>query len=95
MDSEKPPSFRNLLTRIACTLLGVLLLYVLGIGPAVYVAAKFPSSFPLVNKVYGEFSRSVMASQLKEPMIAYLSWWVKFAGVSPSYPPPQSTADPY
>ena len=52
MDSAKPHSLGSLATRMACTLIGLLLLYVLSYGPAVFIWRIYPDTYLTGVKLY-------------------------------------------
>ena len=86
MDSAKPPSLRSLLTRMVCTLLGLLLLYVLSIGPALYIAVKFPKSAWVFDKFYRPITWTIDANPPLQPLVvAYMEWWAKVVGYDPDF----------
>ena len=80
MDSEKPDALRSLLTRVACILGGLLLMYVPSFGPAAYIAVKYPRSLPLVKDVYAPLVWVVESVHLDRPFDHYLVWWQNLAG---------------
>ncbi len=75
MDSEKPRSLGSIATRIVCTLLGLLLLYVLGVGPAWYIAVRFPRSDPLFSRIYFPLLNAIDGTPLDQPLRSYAVWW--------------------
>ena len=90
MDSEKPYSLRSVLTRIVCTLLGVLLLYVVGYGPANYVYQRFPNSRNLITAIYDPLEAATDKTPLERPLNQYMGWWLDIADVFPSERIPQT-----
>ncbi len=83
MDSEKPPSLGHLLVRVAATLVALLLLYVLGVGPATYAEIRWTGSAPLFDKLYDPFFRATHRTPLELPVDAYVEWWMRLAGLKP------------
>ena len=80
MDSEKPPTLRSLLTRIARTVLGHLLMYVLGFGPAAGIAYKFPRTLPLFGKLYTPVFWMIKGTPWAVPLHTYAEFWFWLAG---------------
>ena len=81
MDVAETPSLRHLLVRMAVTLLALVLLYVLGAGPAVYMAVKFPRSEPLLSQIYRPLDEAMLNTPLWSAFHAYENWWTEFAGL--------------
>ena len=79
MDSEKPHSLGSLATRMACTFVGLLLLYVLSYGPAFYVFERYPQSRPMIDTAYKQLGIVMRRSPLDQPYQAYLEWWIHLA----------------
>ena len=84
MDSEKPQPLHGLIVRIACTLIGLPLLYVLSCGPLFQIYWRYPKSQPFIN----EFDRPLIwfyfsdpSFQLPRPLRAYFDWWSKDNGM--------------
>ncbi len=98
MDSEKPNSIGSIATRIACTLVGVLLLYALSIGPAIYFLAWSKTGRPLLQEFYRPLWDASEKTPLFPALFAYWEWWAELKGCSGtqpfppwywrSYPPP-------
>ena len=85
MDTEKPPSLRSHITRILYGLIAALLLYVLGIGPACWLAFRYERADPVFEKLYGPLVQAVRVTPLERPLISYMLWWQPGFG-STSYP---------
>ena len=81
MDAENQTSLRRLLVRMAATLLALAVLYVLGAGPAVYMAVKFPRSEPLLSQIYRPLDEAMLNTPLWSAFHAYENWWTEFAGL--------------
>ena len=75
MDPEKPHSLGSLATRMACTLIGLLLLYVLSLGMSYYIAMRYPRLWPLQMKIFGPSERFLQATPLVDALEAYVKWW--------------------
>ena len=82
MDSEKPPSLRSLITRMACTLIGLLLLYVLSIGPVACVSNRFEFYQQQVGPFYTPLIGVAQYIGLMPALEAYVNWW---QGLAPSW----------
>ena len=82
MDSEKPRSFDGLITRMVCSLLGGLLLYVLSLGPVAYLHVKSPGSRSLVEKFFAPALWTIKGTPLNRPLHAYVEFWLRRAGAS-------------
>ena len=76
MDSEKPHSLGSLATRMACTLVGLLLLYVASFGPYNYVCIRFNIKDTRVVMIYAPLMwlvhRSETVAVLLDP---YVTWF--------------------
>ena len=75
MDAENPTSLRRLLVRMAATLLALVVLYLLGAGPACYVAEKFPRSELFVELLYFPLWEGIAQTPLAGPFYSYATWW--------------------
>ena len=75
MDSEKPPSLRSLLTRMVCTLVALVVLYVLSSGPSGYVWERSMNSRPLLEKFYAPLKWAHQQTPLLDPVSIYVRWW--------------------
>jgi len=80
MDLEKPLSLGSIATRVISTLVGVLLLYILSVGPACYIAAKTGRGGPLIETLYTPLVWAVQRTPLIDPMTAYVEFWLRLAG---------------
>ena len=76
MDQEKPRTIGSIATRIVFTLVGLLILYVLGVGPAFYILNSSPRSIPLVVNAYYPLFSAVSNTPLEKPVYDYLDWWI-------------------
>ena len=90
MDSAKPHSLGSLATRLACTLGGLLLLYVLGSGPSFYLSERWPQTLPVVARLYGPLSAVILPTPLEDPYQAYIGWWGRLALDHSQEMPPQT-----
>ena len=81
MDSTNPPTLRSLLTRIVCTVLGLLLMYVIGFDPAAGIAYKFPRTLPLFGKLYTPVFWLVKGTPMAIPLHSYAEFWFQLAGL--------------
>ena len=79
MDSAKPRSLGSLATRLACTLIGLLLLYVLSLGMSYYIAMRYPSLWPLQMKIFGPSEGFINNTPLAGALEAYVEWWEALA----------------
>ena len=84
MDEEKPRALGSIATRIVCTLIGLLLVYVLSSGPAAAVDYKFPRSRPLIEKLYGPLWVIASQTPLKYALGPYVEFWMTLAGYHPA-----------
>ena len=84
MDSAKPHSLGSLATRIACTLIGLVLLYVLSVGPASYVDYKCPRSHAFIESLYEPLVSAIKPTPLVVPLAYYVQWWMRLAGYQPA-----------
>ena len=78
MDSEKPRSIGSIATRIGCTLIGLVLLYVLSYGPAIYVdQGGHPDWYDsLFRKIYAPLNLVAHGTPLQRPLDAYINFWL-------------------
>ena len=83
MDAEHPTSPRHLLGRVAATLLALLLLYPLSMGPAIYVAVKLRTGFRFQNRFYAPLYWAIDHTPLTAPYHKYRVWWTRLAGGNP------------
>ena len=79
MDEEKPHSLRSLLTRIVCTLIGLLLLCVLSVGPAGYISQRYPSTYPAINRLFNPILSVIYKTPLHDPLLEYFWAGEQFA----------------
>lgn len=75
MDPENPHSITRLLARIGFMLLGLLVLYVLSFGPAIWAYNRFPESHGTIEAIYLPLARTIEGSPLEKPMQAYADLW--------------------
>ena len=85
MDAEHPTSPRHLLGRVAATLLALLLLYPLSIGPAVYAAVKLKADPTMLYSFYAPMFWATEYTPLQQPRREYLRWWLRLAHGDPSW----------
>ena len=83
MDAEHPTSPRHLLGRVAATLLALLLLYPLSVGPAVYLDVKLKSDSRVFNRFYAPLLWATKDQPLDELRNDYVRWWVRLTGEYP------------
>jgi hypothetical protein len=76
LDAEKPTSLHGLATRIVCTLVGLVLLYVLGYGHAIYAFVRFrgEKSRALID-LYEPLKWTMERSPLRDPVFEYAICW--------------------
>ena len=79
MDSAKPPSFPSLLARIACTIIGVLLLYALSVGPAYYFFVGCPRARPMIDEIYTPLWSVLQNTPMYDRLFSYMNWWFVLA----------------
>ena len=83
MDAEHPTSPRKLLLRVAATLLALLLLYVLSIGPAAYVVVKAHNYSKGALRFYAPLIWAIKGTPLEMPIVEYVGWWLRLAPEDP------------
>ena len=93
MDSEKPHSIGSIATRIVCTLLVLLLLYVLSFGPACLIGDRFDSR-PVVGKLYRPIFRVIDDTPLHDPVWDYIAWWIRLGEGNTQEPEPKTPPTP-
>ena len=77
MDQEKPPSLRGLITRIGCTLVGLLLLYVLSIGPSYYILTHTERlDTQLFYNIYAPLWWATSGTPVESSLETYSEWWI-------------------
>ena len=79
MDAENPTSLRRLLLRAAATLLALLLLYPLSVGPAAYLMAKLRVHPPLLYRFYAPLAWAINGTPLLKLGNDYIEWWLELA----------------
>jgi hypothetical protein len=84
MEPEDRPTLRRLWLRIGGTLVGLALLYVLSIGPAVFCAEKYGQRenvdpFWMVEKVYRPLLY-MPDGPWTTALLLYVQWWMSLAG---------------
>ena len=87
MDAEHPTSPRHLLGRVAATLLALLVMYVLSVGPAVCVALKLGFKFRAVDRFYAPLLWATEDPPLRQLRDEYVRWWQWHTGVYPNLGP--------
>ena len=81
MDSANPSSLRSrLLVRMTATLLALVLMYVLGVGPAWRIALKSDRLSPYIVKLYEPLFMGIEGTPLERPFYAYMGWWGMHGG---------------
>ena len=84
MDQEKPHSIGSIATRIVCSLVSMLLLYVLSYGPASFIWRIYPNTYlPWVN-LYSPSLTALSGTWLGNVWSDYGGWWWHLAD---SHPP--------
>ena len=83
MDAENPTSLRQLLLRAAATLLAVVVLYALSVGPAYYLALKLGRNPIALDRFYVPLSWATKGTPLEKPIDAYVDLWLRLAGENP------------
>ena len=78
MDAAETPSLRRLLVRMAATLLALVVLYVLGSGPASYANMHYPQSRRLYAELYRPLNMAAADTPMEIPLFAYEEWWMTF-----------------
>ena len=86
---ERPLTLPNLLARTVYTFAGLMLLYVLGYGPAHYFIWRFPGSAPLIREVYNPLTRAIEATPVCPQVRDYADWWASLADPPPVERGPQ------
>ena len=81
MDAEHPTSPSHLLGRVAATLLALLLLYPLSVGPAVYLAVRLRKEHNELFRFYGPLNWAIEGTPLEQICRAYGVWWGNLARV--------------
>ena len=85
MDAEHPTSSSHLLGRVAATLLALLVLYALSVGPAIYLEVKLKIDFKVLDRFYAPLVWAIDHTQLDKPYYTYVSWWLRLAGEHPNF----------
>jgi hypothetical protein len=75
-------------TGVKTTLIALPILYVLSIGPAVYLQLAIPLSmdsplFRAMNAFYSPLAPLHDHAPFRDPFQAYLLWWMQLAGSTP------------
>ena len=81
MDAAETPSLRRLLVRMAATLLALLLLYPLSVGPAVYLAVRLRKEHNELFRFYAPLNWAIEGTPLEQICRAYGVWWGNLARV--------------
>ena len=81
MDSENPTSPRGFLGRAAATLLTLLLLYPLSVGPAVYLAVRLRKEHNELFRFYAPLNWAIEGTPLEQICRDYGVWWRDLAHV--------------
>ena len=95
MDSEKPHSIGSIATRIVCTLAGLLLMYVLSYGPAVFIWRIYPDTYLKGVRLYSPSLTALDGTWPQKVWSSYGDWWwdlaeshaPKFESKTPPAPP--------
>ena len=75
MDEEKPTSLGRIATRIVCTLVGLVLLYFMSCGPAVFLAGDVIDYKPYNMLFINPPLYVLRDTPLRSPYVEYLNWW--------------------
>ena len=78
MDSEKPPSLRSRIIQIFAGFIGLLMLYVLSLGPAWYLGVHFHSD--LFMKPYEPLFWATQGTPVRDALNVYATWWDDLPG---------------
>ena len=78
MDSENHPTLRSRLLTGCAGLVGMLVLYVLSVGPVFYVAARFDLYSRALNTFYAPLFWFTNYPPARRPIMAYSTWWWEF-----------------
>jgi hypothetical protein len=88
MNAERPAFVRALAARLSAVLLGALVLYVAGAGPASYYETRFAYTYgrlgsatvlELAGRMYAPLMAGVEGTPLKQPVTDYRDWWIRRA----------------
>lgn len=95
MNPERPASIRTLLARLGGVLLGALVLYAAGAGPASYYETRYqntggvqgsPALMKMMQTTYRPLGAGVQGTSLDGALAEYRLWWSQRA--AKQYPPP-------
>ena len=81
MDAENPTSPRHHFIGVAAALLALLGLYVLSVGPVVYLNVKLRPDSEALGRFYLPLLWAVEYTHLDHLYSEYVSWWESLAGV--------------
>lgn len=86
MDPTHRPTFGHRLLTGAVGFVGLLVLYALSVGPAIFVVGRVDAAagIPLIETLYYPLFVAVNRTPLERPLQAYMRWWMYF----PSQVPP-------
>ena len=79
MDAENPTSLRRLFLRVAATLLALVVLYALSVGPADYLVIKLRKPLRVLDGFYTPLDLATEEPRLNDLRHEYETWWVKLA----------------
>ena len=79
MEAENPTSLRRLLLRAATTLLALVVLYALSVGPADYLVIKLRKPLRTLDGFYTPLDLATQDPPLAQLRIGYVRWWVRLA----------------
>lgn len=84
MDAETPHSFRGFVVRIVGNLIGLILLYVLSIGPAavferrvLYFSTGASEGITFIPRLYQPLWKTATWLGVRVPLYGYCLWWCK------------------
>ena len=59
---------------LVSTIIGLVILYVLSLGPAIYLCNRMPAATPWIEKIYYPV-KLLEKTPLDPPLRAYFRWW--------------------
>ena len=64
---------------LVTAIIGMPLIYLLGVGPAIILSEKFPASEKFIGIVYEPMGWVAEKTPLRKPLLAYFRFWVEVA----------------
>ncbi len=96
MDEPPQSSFLRRALLTAAVIFGVLLLYVLSVGPVTYLNIRINGTSSrtgsLLKQFYAPLGWVVTSTPAGQPLLNYLLWWIEAAQPKPAALPPPSTS---